>query len=124
MKAMTASSHKILRFFVLLLLTVFISETVYASSMMAVAQVVSTQAEMRAAHCDENHQSPSHFHHQEKQQSHANCHDCSHCFACVSMIVQDQFHLLAQHSAMIGHLAFAEIYHSPSSIQPQKPPIS
>ena len=53
MKPMTLSSHKLLRLFVLLLLTVFISETVYAGSMMVSSQIASSHTEIYAEHCHE-----------------------------------------------------------------------
>jgi len=109
---------------VLLLLTVFISETVYASSMMASAQSVPIQAESQVENCHEM-QDVKHFQQtQEKQYSHASCKDCSHCFACFSMMVQAPLSAPTLQKQMIATALFVEIYHSPSTAQPQKPPIT
>jgi hypothetical protein len=124
MKPMSLSSHKLLRLFVLLLLTVFISETVYASGMMAVVQVASNHAETHVEHCHEVqlvlHSQQAH----EKQHSHAGSHDCNHCFACFSMMVQAPLSAPVLQKQLITRAVFVEIYHSPSTAQPQKPPIA
>jgi len=124
MNPMSLSSHKLLRLFVLLLLTVFISETVYASGMMASLQVTSNNAEMQDEHCHEvqlvQHSQQTH----EKQHAHASCKDCSHCFACFSMMVQAPLSVHALQKQLIATANFVEIYHSPNSVQPQKPPIA
>lgn len=125
MNPMSLSSHKLLRLFVLLLLTVFISETVYASGMMASLQVTSSHTETQAEHCHEvtSVQLNSQQAH-EKQHAHANCKDCSHCFACFSMMVQAPLSTPALQKQLIATANFVEIYHSPSAVQPQKPPIA
>lgn len=124
MNPMSLSSHKLFRLFVLLLLTVFISETVYARSMMLSAQMASSNTEASAEHCHEvqgvKHSEQLH----KKQHSHASCKDCSHCFACFSMMVQAPLHTPALQKQLIATAIFAEIYHSPSTAEPQKPPIS
>ena len=124
MNPMSLSSHKLLRLFVLLLLTVFISETVYASGMMASVQATPSHAETQAEHCHEvqlvEHSQQVH----EKQHAHANCKDCSHCFACFSMMVQAPLSSPALQKQLIATALFVEIYHSPSTAQPQKPPIA
>ena len=125
MKPMMWSSPKFLRLFVLLLLTVFISETVYASGMMVVAKVASNNAETQAEHCH-NVPNAQHYseHDHEKQHSHASCKDCNHCFACFSMMVQAPLSTPALQKQLIAKANFVEIYHSPSTTQPQKPPIA
>jgi hypothetical protein len=121
MKPVTSSSHKFFRLFVLLLLAVFISETVYASGTMSAVQAASNNAETRTEHC---HEVPSARQAHEKQHEHASCKDCSHCFACFSMMVQAPFHTIALQKQLIAISIFVEIYHSPSTAQPQKPPIA
>jgi hypothetical protein len=121
MNPMSLSSHKLLRLFVLLLLTVFISETVYANGMMASLQVTSSHAETQAEHCHEV-QLVQQAH--EKQHAHASCKDCSHCFACFSMMVQAPLSTPSLQKQLIATALFVEIYHSPSTAQPQKPPIA
>jgi hypothetical protein len=124
MKPMTLSSRKLLRVFVLLLLTVFISETVYASSMMTFVQVTPSHAETHAEHCHGvqfvQHSQQAH----EKQHAHSSCKDCSHCFACFSMMVQAPLSTPVIQKQVIATAIFVEIYHSPSNAQPQKPPIA
>lgn len=125
MNPMSLSSHKLLRLFVLLLLSVFISETVYASGMMASVQVSPSHAETHAEHC---HEVPSAQHYSqlanERQHSHVSCKDCSHCFACFSMMVQAPLSAPSLKKELIATALFVEIYHSPSTAQPQKPPIA
>jgi len=118
-------SHKLLRLFVLLLAMVFISETVYAGGMVAVAQVSPNNAESQTEHCHKVQQAIKHSQQtHEKQQSHANCQDCSHCFACFSMIVQAPLGTAALQKQVIVATVFVEIYHSPSTFQALKPPIA
>ena len=124
MNPMSLSSHKLLRLFVLLLLTVFISETVYASGMMASLQVTSSHAETQAEHCYEVQLVEQSQQVHEKQHAHANCKDCSHCFACFSMMVQALLSTPDLQRQLIATALFVEIYHSPSTAQPQKPPIA
>jgi hypothetical protein len=121
MKPVTSSSHKFFKLFVLLLLTVFICETVFASGMMAAVQVPSNIAETHTEHC---HEVPNAQQAHEKQHEHASCKDCSRCFACFSMIVQAPLHTFALQKQLIATAIFVEIYHSPSTAQPQKPPIA
>jgi hypothetical protein len=121
MNPMTLSPHKFLKLFVLLLLTVFISQTVYASGMMAVVQVASNHAETHVEHCHEV-QLVQQAH--EKQHAHASCKDCSHCFACFSMMVQAPLSAPVLQKQLIAIALFVDIYHSPSTTQPQKPPIA
>lgn len=120
MNPMSLSSHQLLRLFVLLLLTVFISETVYASGMMASVQVSPSHAEAPVEHC---HELPvTHLAH-EKQHAHASCKDCSHCFACFSMMVQARLIAPVLQNQSIVIALFDQTYYSPSTSQPQKPPI-
>lgn len=121
MKPMSLSSHKLLRLFVLLLLTVFISETVYASGMMASVQVLPSPSEVSAELC---HDVPNAQQAHEKQHAHASCKDCCHCFACFSMMVQAPLIAPALQKQFVATTLFVEIYHSPSTTQPQKPPIA
>lgn len=124
MKPMTLSSHKFLRVLMLLLLTVFISETVFASSMMISVQVTPSHAETHVEHCHEvqfvQHSQQAH----EKQHAHVSCKDCSHCFACFSMMVQAPLSTPVLQKQVVATVIFVEIYHSPSTAQPQKPPIA
>jgi hypothetical protein len=124
MNPMPLSSHKLLRLFVLLLLTVFISETVYASGMMASVEVTPSQVETHSEHCHEAQLAQHSLLAHEKQQTHVSCKDCSHCFACFSMMVQAPLSTSALQKQLIATAIFVEIYHSPNTAQPQKPPIA
>lgn len=123
---MRGLSLKFLRTFILLLLTVFITDTVYASSMMAAeifagqqdAHMVSETAS-HASHCQTMQNQQSH----EKSNGHASVQPCSHCIACFSMIVQAKTSLDAHQATSSAIPAFIEIYHAPFRAQPQKPPI-
>lgn len=124
MNPMSLSLHKFLKLFVLLLLTVFISQTVYASGLMAVVQVASNNTETHVEHCHEVQLVQHSLQANEKQHSHAGSHNCSHCFACFSMMVQAPLNAPVLQKQLITTALFVEIYHSPSSLQPQKPPIA
>ena len=149
-KLMCLLPPKFFRVLVCLLITVFISESVYASSMMLAVlnpDFQSTQrliqpiqvSENQTTHCHEMQDnlsaaSPSHEYlvhknlaHENQahgqQKSHASCTHCNHCLACFPMIPQGQFTAFILQAETITAVTFVEIYHSPSSVQPQKPPI-
>ena len=124
-------SHYLLRGFIFLLLTVFIANTVYASGMMVAGQF----ADNKAAQCHAASTAATEHHchqqvasdeasQQQHQHHHKNsCNDCNHCFACFSVIIPSQFNQISTPDQMIAAIPFAEIYLSPASAQPQKPPI-
>ena len=129
MNPMLLSSQKLLRLFVLLLLTVFVTETVYASGMMTIADLSANQAEKQDGHCHEHGQSLTSASSQgpqvsQKQSSSAHSKTCSHCFACYSIIVPATLSACIAQQQMIASTPFLEIYHAPTSAQPQKPPIA
>lgn len=119
-----------LRFFVLLLITVFTAETVYASGMMTVEQVASglsqsvENTEIHTEHCHDVQSKHLQVQTHEKQQSQANCSHCNHCFACFSMMPQGQFNAIVVQVQHVTATPFVNIYHAPTSAQPQKPPIA
>lgn len=130
-------SHYSLRIFIFLLATVFIADTVYASGMMASVSL-HDQGQVKVAqdssdqhdgmhHCHDNfiadndhHQSP------QKSQSHSQnaCDHCNHCLACFSIIPSSQLQVMPDFNPVILAMPFIEIYLSPASAQPQKPPIA
>jgi len=118
---MSSSLHKLLRLLVLSLLIVFISETVYASGMMTSVQIASNHTEIHVEPC---HKASGTQHANEKQHAHASCKDCSHCSACVSMMLQTFLSAPVIQKQLITMAALVEVYHSPSTAQPQKPPIA
>lgn len=121
MNPMSLSSHQLVRLLVLLLLTAFVSETVYASSMMASVQEVSSHTEAQVEHCHETLNAQQVHKNQHTQ---SGCKDCSHCFACFSMMALGQSNAPELQKPLIETDVFVEIYHSPSTTQPQKPPIA
>lgn len=125
---MTLSSQKLLRLFVLLILMVFVTETVYANGMMAVTDLSANKTDQQVEHCHEHEQQVAsqiylNQHGHEKQSTHSNCKECGHCFACFSIIVPATLSASVAHQQMIATIPFVEIYHAPTSAQPQKPPI-
>ena len=130
-------SHHLLRGFIFLLLAVFIANTVYASGMMAAGQLhalADNQIVQRhaagsstaEAHCHQQFASDATLQHQQYQQHHQHkhsCNDCNHCFACFTMAIQSTPNHIFNPEQLISSIQFAEIYLSPISAQPQKPPI-
>lgn len=109
---------------VLLLLTIFVINTVYASGMM-----VSMPNEVSPHQVsDKNH--ALHCHHADvldqnsSQKSHDNCKACSHCLACFAAMAQSALVTVVMSPQMVLAISFANIYAPPVDIQPQKPPIS
>lgn len=140
---MQSFNHRLLRTFVFLLATVFITNTVYAGGMMvtvtlnsmAGSKMVQSQASNEhnnAHHChdqviaDEAHQqghSQGYHQSRHKPQSQSGCSHCNHCLACFSVIPQGQIKTISSLNQVVLAISFAEIYLSPTSAQPQKPPI-
>lgn len=140
-------SHHFLQVFVVLLITVFISNTVYAGGMMVSASldshVVNTSMQPQAvsAHADEHHQhaygssDQNHAHqhhdsgdslisHQPQSPSHGSCSHCNHCMACYSMMINDQVKLASISSKPVLAIAMHVHYLAPTNPLPNKPPIS
>jgi len=92
--------------------------------MMAAMHIASNHVETQVEHCHEEDIVKNSQQAHEKQQSQANSHDCSHCFACFSMLPQASLSAPALQKQVIESAAFVEIYHSPSTLQALKPPIA
>jgi len=108
----------------MLLVMIFISETVCAGGMMVVAQASPNKAETQTEHCHEA-QVIKHSHQaNENQDTYVSCNDCNHCFACFSMMVQAPLSTHALQKQLILATIFVEIYHSPNTFQVLKPPIA
>lgn len=140
-------NHHFLRIFVVLLVTVFITDTVYAGSMMMSASLeshvvnASMQTQAVSTHADEHHQhaygslDQNHTHqhhdagdsltsHQHQSPSHGSCSDCNHCMACYSMMLDDQVKMASISSQPVLAIATHVLYLAPTNPQPNKPPIS
>lgn len=124
-----------LRVFVFLLLTVFISETVYATGMMAANELQpehSSSLDIDAAHVqpDEQHQYHKHqtkeHHHSghDKNTSTDHCTKCGHCIACFTLLPPTKIENLPTQHAAVNNVLYKVSYISHISAQPHKPPIS
>lgn len=128
----------LLKLFIFLLLTVFITESVYANGMMIIernsgssSRQIAINNDNHVEHChDMQTTQQDHAHSDNKPQSHnkqqsqSSCTNCSHCLACFSMIPQGQFSVIFMRSQKILATALAETYLSPTSTLLQKPPIA
>jgi hypothetical protein len=145
-------NHHFLRIFVALLITVFITNTVYAGSMMVSASfnsiAVSTSAQAvseltEGHHCHEHASSNQHHSYQndsdknhgsgdvsisqqshDKSPSHGSCGHCNQCMACYSMMLYDQVNVAFISSQPVLAIATHVLYLAPTNPQPNKPPIS
>ncbi len=130
-------NHHFLRIFVVLLVTVFITNTVYAGSMMVSASfntvAVNTSAQAQVVsehtvehHCDDHGSSGQHYSYQSHDQSpsHGGCGHCNHCLACYSMMFYDQVNVASISSQPVLAIATHVLYLAPTNPQPNKPPIS
>ena len=142
-------NHHFLRIFVAFLITVFISNTVYAGGMMVSAsfdnnaihtpvqpQAVLEHSEVR--HCHDQISSGEHdsdeylraidasISHQSHHQSpsHGGCSHCNHCMACYSMMLDDQVKVESISSQPVLAITTHVLYLAPTNPQPNKPPIS
>lgn len=121
-----------LRQFIFLLLTVFITESVYANGMMidernsgSNSRQITINNDNHVEHCHDMQSTPqSQAHSDNKHQSKSSCSNCSHCLACFTMISQRQFAVICMRSDKILASALTETYLSPTSTLLQKPPIA
>jgi hypothetical protein len=132
MKVMGLMQCKFLRIFILVLLVVFSSESVYASGSMIVVSNTSSNTQQNIVvadyHTELCHEMQSlldtHEQSRQQQDSHSNHHSsCNHCLACFSIIPQQSLDMVTIQPQVSTIVAFSDIYQSPTSAQPQKPPI-
>jgi methionyl-tRNA synthetase len=113
------------RIFIVLLVSVFFIDTVYASGMMAVDQLHDNNNSPVELHNHDDHEMAKHNHDSgQKQSSNDQCSKCGHCLACFTVLppaqsVEIQFQLQATTLSL-----FEPSYLSHISAQPQRPPIS
>jgi hypothetical protein len=145
-------NHHFLRIFVALLITVFITNTVYAGSMMVSASfnsiAVSTSAQAvseltEGHHCHDHARSDQYHSHNsdsekshhyadalisqqshDQSPSHGGCSHCNDCLACYSMMLYDQVNVASISSQPVLAIATHVLYLAPTNPQPNKPPIS
>jgi hypothetical protein len=119
---------RFMRIFLLLLLSMFLTDTVYASGMMAAAQLSSSHGKANE-HCVEKIINDTHSDHhnhdsQQKQSSSNQCYKCSHCMACATVLPPT--HIVSMESQVLATnvVLIESSYQSYISAQPQRPPIS
>ena len=127
---------RILRTFILMLITILVTDTVYAGSIYTsvMMQDVSTSADITQLHEHDDAMlmgivqtgatEPAHEKHQhDKHSSGSPCTNCHHCLACLTMMPVAMLFV----PSLLPHpvLADAEngIYHGPSINRLQRPPI-
>lgn len=126
--------HHFLRILVVLLVSVFMANTVYAGSMYPVTAEAMSEHDM-AHHCHEQADTDQHYseHHQtassqagnqaeHQSQSHGGSH-CHHCMACYSMILDVQPEVASVSSKPVLAVTVNVLYLAPVNPQPSKPPI-
>lgn len=116
-----------LRSFVFLLLSVFVINTTYAGGMMVSATLEDlpvTSIAQQPTGAGEAHEHDCHLQHaDQKQQPHKGCGHCNHCLACSSILTQGHAADVSIINQMVLAISFEQIYLSPISHQPEKPPI-
>ena len=116
------------RTFIFLLLTVFLTDTVYASGMMVADQLSANHTVNAESHNHDGHDMNQHENHQhdpgQKQSTNDHCSKCGHCMACFTVLPPSQLDNMQAQVLAIGISLFEPSYHSHISAQPQRPPIS
>ena len=122
---------KSLRTFIFLLLTVFMVNTVYASGMMSVIRLPSTNNSAVEYHLNNDDHSAHQNHHQkhrseskQERPSDDHCSKCTHCMACMSYLSPSEFNKIDSQIEEASILLFKPNYLSYIRAQPQRPPIS
>ena len=117
-----------LRVFIFLLLTIFFTNTVYASGIMMADQLCANQIVSTESHNHNSHGINQHEHHQhdagQKQSANDHCTKCGHCMACFTILPPSQLDKMQSQIQAIEVTLFEPSYHSHVSAQPQRPPIS
>jgi hypothetical protein len=123
---------KSLRVLTILLITVFLSNTVYAGGMMAAEQMSSSHSTVEAHHHDASAGASEHDHHSHdvdvssdvNEDANDHCSKCTHCIACISAITSET----SQDMSLDSYQALADVFEFQyvSIVIPllQKPPIS
>lgn len=122
-----------LRVFVFLLLTVFISETVYATGMMAANELQPNHSAALVTDTGHNDDEQQHHQHQANDHHHGDhdkntsadrCTKCGHCMACFTLLPPAKIENMPPQHAVVENVLFKVSYLSHISAQPQKPPIT
>jgi ferredoxin len=117
------------RLFVFLLLTIFFTDTVYASGMMVADQLCDSHTvSIEILHDHDDHDMVQHAHHQpdeiQKQSSNDHCSKCGHCMACFTVLPPSQIENIQLQHQTVEVSLFQPSYNSHISAQPHRPPIA
>ena len=117
-----------LRVFIFLLLTIFFTDTVYASGMMMADQLCANHTVSTESHNHNSHGINQHENHKhdvaQKQSTNDHCSKCGHCMACFTVLPPSQINKMQSQLDAIALSLFEPSYLSHISAQPQRPPIS
>ena len=115
-------------YFTFLLLTIFFTNTVYASGKMLAGEMSVNHTAKNIIHNHDHHDMAQHNHEsddaEQKQSTNQNCSKCGHCVACFTVLPPSQ--LVKIQSKLLTSIIslFEPSYLSHISAQPQRPPIS
>ena len=115
------------RIFILLLLTIFFANTVYASGMMVADQLCANHTVNTIQNPDDHKmEMPDHHKHDagQKETSSDHCSKCGHCIACFTVLPPSQLNPIQSHVQALEVCLFEPNYLSHITAQPQRPPIS
>lgn len=117
-----------LRVFIFLLLTIFFTDTVYASGMMVANQLCASHTVSTESHKYDDHGMNKHENHKrdagQKQSTNDHCSKCVHCMACLTILPPSQLDKMQSQIQATTISLFEPSYLSHISAQPQRPPIS
>lgn len=117
-----------LRIFIFLLITVFFTDTVYASGMMVADQLCDNHTVSTESHNHDNHDMIQLDHHKhdegQKQSTNDHCSKCGHCMACFTILPPSQLDKMQSQIQATTISLFEPSYLSHISARPQRPPIS
>jgi ferredoxin len=116
------------RVFIFLLLTIFFTDTVYASGMMVAGllcdnHTVSTESHHHDSDDMDTPENHNHDPHQ-KQSTNDQCAKCGHCMACFTVLPPRRIDNMQSPLQAVENSLFEPSYISYISAQPQRPPIS
>ena len=121
---------RLLRAFILLLITILVTDSVYAGSVML---DIPAPANHQVNSTVSMHDGHYHGHSMHQAQgtpnvgihdSQSSCHDCKHCFACIPMIPVALHLVPIARPQQIALVAEHLIYQAPATALLQRPPIS
>lgn len=129
---------KSLRIFVIMLLILFVSETVHATGMMAANELKSQNLSslvVNDSHSDHLQHEMQHQNHQHQANNHQNCNHnksssthqctkCGHCMACFTLLPPAKILNLPTQHTVIDNVLYKFNYLSHICAQPFKPPIT